>query len=370
MQTNRNKGNWTIIRRFKKDAMQSFKFIFIISFGLIFSCENIQNNEKAITTTESKNTFKVVDNPFYNSAFCEIVSMLDKKIPMDYKRAVFLLEWAYFQGTLDYNAYCSEIAEVSVKLKNFVKGKGVEQYKTSGNFALFEFFTKPNSMNGNKPFTYDFDDFNGQKDYRKTFVIKLLETHKGQCRSLPILYKILAEETKTEAFLAFAPNHLYIKHLGEDNKWVNVELTNGHFASDAYIISSMGISAEAIRNRIYMDALDLRQSIAYCLTDLSMGYQKLYGYDNFVLLCCDKTLEYFPYSMPTLLHKYNTLRSIALDYINKNGREHCAFTDSNYKDFKETQQKIESLGFREMPVEKYEEWVRAVENEKKKQQYN
>lgn len=350
--------------------MRILKLILIIFLGLTISCVNNTNNENTITKTESVDTLKVVDNPYYNSAYCEIVSMLDNKIPLNYKRAVFLLEWAYSQGTLDYNAFCSEIAEISAKLKQFVKEKGVEQYKTSGNFALFEFFTKPNSMNGNKPFTYDFDDFNGQKDYRKTFVTKLLKTHKGQCRSLPVLYKILAEETKTEAFLAFAPNHLYIKHLGEDNKWVNVELTNGHFASDAYIISSMGISAEAIRNRIYMDALDLSQSIAYCLTELSMGYQKLYGYDNFVLLCCNKTLEYFPYSISTLLHKYNTLRSMALDYINKNGREHCAFLDSNYKAFKETQLRIESLGFREMPTEKYEEWVRSVENEKKKQQYN
>jgi hypothetical protein len=331
---------------------------------------NNLTKDLASTTTYAIDSLNVVEDPYYNTAYCEIVSMLDNKIPMDYKRAVFLLEWAYSKGTLDYNTFCVEIAEIAFKLKQFVKEKGIEQYKTSGNFALFEFFTEPNSMNGNKPFTYDFDDFNGQQDYRKTFVTKLLKTHSGQCRSLPILYKILAEETNTEAFLAFAPNHLYIKHLSEDNKWVNVELTNGHFSSDAYIISSMGISSEAIRNRIYMDAMDLRQSIAYCLTDLSMGYQKLYGYDYFVLLCCDKTLEYFPYSMPTLLYKYNTLRSIALDYINKNGSEYCAFLDSNYIGFKETQQKIESLGFREMPVEKYEEWIRSVEIEKKKQQFN
>ena len=350
--------------------MQTFKFTLIISFVLTLSCVNNTNKEKMIADASSRGSNKVVDNQYYSLAYCEIDSMLENKMPMNYKRAIFLLEWSYLQGNLDYGFFCKDITEISLRLKQLIKEKGVEQYKTSGNFALFEFFTKPNSMNGNKPFTYDFDDFNGQIDYRKTFVSKLLETHKGQCRSLPILYKILAEEIKTEAYLAFAPNHLYIKHLGEDNKWVNVELTNGHFASDAYIISSMGISSEAIRNRIYMDALDLRQSIAYCLTELSIGYQKRYGYDNFVLQCCDKTLQYFPHSMPTLLHKYNMLRSVAIDYINKNGKESCDFLDKNYHDFKETQQKIESLGFREMPAEKYEEWVRAVEKEKNKEQYN
>lgn len=346
--------------------MRKFSFLLIVSLDLLLSCENRSNNKVSISTERVNDTAKVVDNYYYNAAYHEINSMLKGETTLSYKRAVFLLEWAYMQGNLDYNTFCSNISEISLKLKQFIKEKGVEQYKTAGNFALFEYLTKPSTLNGNLPYTYDFDDFNGQKDYRKTFVTKLLETHKGQCRSLPILYKILAEEIGAEAYLALAPNHLYIKHLGEDNKWVNVELTNGHFATDAYIISSMGISAESIKNRVYMDALDLKQSVAYCLTELSMGYQKRFGDDNFMLLCCDKTLQYFPNSMPTLLHKYNLLRIAALDYINKNGKHRCAFLDSNYSQFCEVRGRIESLGFREMPADKYQEWVRAVENEKNK----
>ena len=151
--------------------------------------------------------------------------------------------------------FCTEITKHADNLKRFIRQKGIGQYRTAGNYALFEFFTKPNWMNGNKTYTYDFEDFTGREDYTKIFITKLMQTHTGQCRSLPVFYKILADKIGSEAYLAQAPNHLYIKHPGEDNRWVNIELKNGHFASDPYIISSMNISAEAIRNKIYMDAM-------------------------------------------------------------------------------------------------------------------
>lgn len=65
--------------------MRTLKLTLIIFLGLIVACVNNTNNESVIANTENKDTLKVVDNPYYNSAYCEIVSMLDNKIPMDYK---------------------------------------------------------------------------------------------------------------------------------------------------------------------------------------------------------------------------------------------------------------------------------------------
>ncbi len=46
------------------------------------------------------------------------------------------------------------------------------------------------------PFHYNFDDYAGNKDWSNTFVTKLLTSHKGNCHSLPILYKLIAEEMR------------------------------------------------------------------------------------------------------------------------------------------------------------------------------
>lgn len=349
------------------------RFLLIFLLLVLVGCQN--QNEKPFQTQGIKNIPQVslVDtlvtkDEYFNKAYNEIAHMLKGNLPLDFKRAVFLTEWSYLQGNLDYEKYCKDISATVNTLKGFIEERGVGQYKTAGNFALYEYFTRPSKLNGNIPFTYDFNDFTGRKDWRQTFVSKLMDTHKGNCRSLPYYYKILADEMNTEAFLAIAPNHIYIKHLDEDDKWVNVELTNGHFSSDAWMISSSGMSAEAIQNGIYMEALDLKKSVAYCLTELAIGYQRKYGYEEFGLLCCNKTLEYFPKSIHSLMQKHNTMQTIGIRENEKFiGKTPTLEMVARHAEFKKNEALIESLGYRELPPDKYEQWLKSMEQEKTKQ---
>jgi len=135
------------------------------------SKETAENAEiEPIEMEETKefqaDTIQVIDDEYYNLAFQEIKQMLEGEIPTDFKRAVFLVEWAYLNGNLDYGIFSGKISRISKALNQFIQEKGVGRYKTSGNYALFEFFTKPHKMN----------------NYRHVFVSKLMETHKGQCR--------------------------------------------------------------------------------------------------------------------------------------------------------------------------------------------
>jgi hypothetical protein len=316
--------------------------------------------------TFQPDTIKVVEDEYFDLAFQEIKQMLEDKIPMDFKRAVFLVEWAYTSGRLDYTVFCKQISKTANDLREFIVEKGVGQYKTAGNYALFEYFTKPFEMNGYKPFIYDFNDFQGHKDHRNVFVTKLMETHKGQCLSMPMYYKILSEEIGAESYLALGPNHMYIKHLDEQGKWVNIELTNGNFSSDSWMISSLDISAESIRNGVYMKELSMKESIAYCLLQLALAYEHKHGFKKFGLLSSETTLKYFPNCMPALMTKYNVLRKFGLDYIKKNGNKPSAFIENNHKMFKETATKIEELGFREMSPDKYELWLKSMEEQQRK----
>lgn len=354
--------------------MRRIKFCIIIFIITITGCLNDSNRFNKNTEikpieeekTLQKDTIQVIDNKYYNLAFQEINQMLKEDAPMDFKRAVFLVEWSYLQGNIDYEFFCNNISQIGKDLNKFIKEKGISNYKTAGNYALFEFFTKPHKMNNYKPYTYDFSDFYGAENYKNVFVSKLMETHKGQCRSMPMLYKILSDEIGTESYLALAPNHMYIKHLDEQNKWVNIELTNGNFSSDSWMISSMDITAESIRKGVYMKELGNKESIAFCLLELALAHQNKYGFSNFGLLCAETTLKYFPNCMPALMHKANTLRKFGLDYIEKNGKEKSPFIVDNYNKFKETEAKIEELGFREMSPDNYEEWVKSMEKEQQK----
>ncbi len=354
----------------------------LISFIILLTCcqskkketvtvpEQVEPKETIVTKPESKDTL-VTKDKYFNAAYNEIWRMLKDEQTLDFKKAVFLTEWAYKEGQIDYADFSKDITDITKKLQQFIREKGVGHYKTSGNFALYEFFTKPNWMNGNQPFIYDFEDFTGKENWEQTFVTKLIRTHKGQCRSMPFLYKILAEELNAEAYLAVAPNHFYIKHLDEDGKWINIELTNGSLSSDAWLISSTGISAEAIQSGIYMEALDLTESVAYCLTELSHGYVKKHDYDEFAALCCNTTLEYFPKSIHTMMQKNNTLMTLGKRELRAlNGKKPTPAMAARYADFKQNEALIENLGYRELSAEKYEEWLKTIEAEKQKRLMN
>jgi len=188
--------------------------------------------------------------------------MLKGQTPVNFKRAVFITENAYNKGTLNYAAFCSDITKTGSVLKEMIRKKGIQGFRTAGNWAVFTYMSDALPENALKPFTYDFDDFMGDKDWRKMFVTKLVREHKGNCHSLPYYYKILCEEIGASASLALAPNHMYIKHQDEKGQWTNVELTNGGFPRDQWIIKEMAITVEAIKNNTYMAPLNPKGN--YC----------------------------------------------------------------------------------------------------------
>lgn len=301
----------------------------------------------------------------YRDAFDEQLQMLQGQKPLDFKKAVFMSENAYHKGQLNYQTFSSEISEIGQKLKQLIKQRGLEKFNTAGNWAVFTYMTDSLPVNDFKPYTYDFDDFMGDKDFSKMFVTKLMKTKSGNCHSLPIFYKILCEEIGAKAHLALAPNHLYIKHIDENGQWTNLELTNGGFPRDQWIIKEMAISVEAIKNEIYMTPLTQKESIAITMNDLAGEYIFQFGYDAFVLKVVNTALTYFPKCVPLLMIKANYFKHIG-EAENAKQNPDMVFSKKNYELYSEVISKIDALGYKEMPMELYQEWVKSVEKEKAK----
>ena len=243
----------------------------------------------------------------YKQSFMLLDSMLIDASAYSFKKAVFSVENAYLNGKLD-TLYLNRHIKVLTQLaKGLIKNrqllyhqKDIEKVKVYA--ALFSIMTDTipivNSKKGNlvyTPYQYDFDDPFGHVKWENMFVSKLLKTRKGNCHSLPYLYKILAEELDAEAHLALAPNHVYIKHYTHKNGWYNTELTSGVFPHDAWLMASGYVHLNAIKNGVFLKALNNKESIALCLVDLALGYTKQADYDpDFVIQCADKALTVFP----------------------------------------------------------------------------
>lgn len=65
---------------------------------------------------------------FYDSAFREISGMLDGIERLSVKRAVFLQEWAYLDGELDYDEYCSGIDSTAQAIIHFIRANNLQNF--------------------------------------------------------------------------------------------------------------------------------------------------------------------------------------------------------------------------------------------------
>lgn len=322
---------------------------------------------------------------YFRKASEKLNQMLNGAIPMNLKQAIFEIENAYFGGKLDYQKFDKEIQDLITiaKLKAAQDGYNWNNSQTR-NIMLFRVMADtlkvklPSQENyiTSYPMRYDFDDYMGKKDWSKMFISKLLASKSGQCHSLPLLYLILCEETGTKANLAFSPSHTYAKFKDQSGNWHNLELTNGHIVSDAFIIGSGYITAEALKNRIYMEPLTDKQTIAQCLADLAKEYAQKYGYDNFVLQCVDSTLKYDQTNIfaRQIKSDYQTLR---FNYVVNQVRRpkpdilktHFPKIYQLLEERNQTYQFIDASGYQEMPEQVYREWLNSVNKEKEKQEH-
>ena len=303
----------------------------------------------------------------YSNTFSRIKLMLSGKDSLDFKKAVFLTENAYFDNQLDKTVF-DKAVNFNTSICRGIIASGNIQYpekdkeKATAQCAVFVFMTDTipvATKNGtviHAPFTYNFDDFAGQKDWSNMFVSTLMQTKKGNCHSLPFLHKMIMDELGQPCYLSLAPNHIYIKAQNKRVGWYNIELTCGDFPTDAWLTASGYIHTDALRNGIYMDTLSQKQSVCLCLVDLAQGYQAKFGIQDgsFILKCCNTALEHFPKYINAMLLKAETLTALykQTDKDSEQGKK--MFAEMN-----ETYTTIHQLGYRKMPQGMYLNWLKS-----------
>jgi hypothetical protein len=320
----------------------------------------------------------------YKDTYHFLKTSLENNAKTEFSRAVFSVENAYFSGNLDsveFHKSINELVNLAKMLKVGFTTKSDNDDKVNTYAAIFLTMTDTVSaiVNGGKkfyhpPFGYDFEDIFGEIDWSNSFVSKLLTTRKGNCHSLPFLYKIICERLNVPCHLALAPNHLYIKHKAKQGGWYNTELTSATFPIDAWLMASGYITLEAVQNGIYLDTLSEKESIALCVIDLAQGYDHKYP-DNdgkFIIECCDLALKHFPDYINAMMLKAETLLRL-LKQLQKDThytylKEVTKLPDGKAKwdEMNALYGKMLKLGYRQMPEQMYVEWLTSLKTEKEK----
>ncbi|ELV7526175.1 hypothetical protein SL053_002272 [Flavobacterium psychrophilum] len=334
----------------------SKKTIFLILILFSKFCATAQNQEK-----------------LFEQSYALLNSMLVDENNYSFKKAVFSVENAFLNDKLD-TLFCnSQIRLLNNLSKSLIKERFlayVERDKEKVNkwASVFEVMHDTIPINYNdklykyEPFGYDFQDVFGHKTRENLFVSKLLETRKGNCHSLPYLYKILCEELGVDANLALAPNHVYIKHRNIKEGWYNTELTSGIFPIDAWIMASGFVHIDAISNGVYMKALNNRESIAVVMIDLADNYNVKFPNNDgtFILKCCETAIAAYPNFASALILQAETHKKQMKKEQNQDKAKQMLL------DLEKEYAHIHEIGYRNMPEDMYLNWLVSLKTERKK----
>lgn len=313
---------------------------------------------------------------FFYSAKQELNDMLLGKIPLDYERAIFIIEDAYWENRNDYSFYQSILDFHTENILRIISAKTdetqnfkptlleTEEQKRAKydraltNWAIFSYMTDTSLFVGSNktflhlPFKYSTNDPLGTLNWRNTQVFNLLDSKnkKGNCFALVSLFKIFSERLSSEANICTAPGHIYIRHADNKGIYHNVELATRSFPGTGSMEVLTYTTDEATKNGISLRELGLKQSIALCLVYLAKGYEYKFKIkdDDFILKCAELTLQHDSLNLNAMLLKSEVLEQ---RIINKNKTIAQLQTDKQFKEYEKLISHLYKLGYREMPLE-------------------
>ncbi|TXJ24894.1 MAG: hypothetical protein E6Q24_15210 [Chitinophagaceae bacterium] len=318
---------------------------------------------------------------YYRGAFQQLLDLNPDSFSI--AKAVYIVENAFLENKYSFNEFQSRLQLEAKIIQQQLKA---DKLNTNDNTALNYGIQKRFRIGGQyydpkkkatvtiKPFKYDFQDYMGEKDYRQMFVTKMLITGKGQCHSMPLTYLMIAEQLGAKAWLSLAPEHSFIRFLDTKGNLLNFETTSGGLVSTNWLHQSGYINAAALKNRVYLDTLSQKDLYAQCLGDLLQGYLKKFDYDDFAEAMRQRMLQLNPQNLTALMIEANIKRVIAWNQILAAGKPserdlpNYPAAYQAYLAMQAAYDKVDGMGFQEMPPEAYQKWLKSIEQEKKKQE--
>ena len=318
----------------------------------------------------------------YQDAYAEFMAMDPDHFSIT--KAVYLTERAFEPSLPPYEIVEAEVKKLAEMVRRILKMEGLSDSNNIAiNYAIQKLYSQSNiyydpvtQKNYNiPPFRYDFNDFMGEKNWRKMFVSKLIHTGTGQCHSLPLLFLCIAEQLHARAWLSLTPNHSFIQYFDENGRRYNFETTSGNLVTQSWLIHSSYANATALKNKTWLDTLSSRQLYAQCLGDLLNGYLISAGqFDDLAGEINQKILSIDSVNLTGLVIQFRRHISLrrelekAAHYPPEKDFPQYPALYAQHQLVKLCTQKIQRTGFQQMPEAAYQKWLKSLEFEKQRQQ--
>jgi len=205
-------------------------------------------------------------------------------------------------STVDIERYLHTLDTMAANIQYMVGPREGDMVR----FAMTKMYQfDPGEWNGNRVFSYDLDDPMGEQPGAR-LLTTYLDTHKGNCVSMPTLFLALMERVDpTVPFHGVAaPFHLFCRLRGRQGGEIwNIEATNGgNGMRDIWAIEQFQIKQVSIDSGVYMRDLTKKEYVAQLIGILLSKYRHAGKYDK-ALRYAELALELNPRSLAGLVQK-------------------------------------------------------------------
>ncbi|NKI97794.1 transglutaminase family protein [Rhizobacter sp. SG703] len=238
--------------------------------------------------------------------------------------------------------------------------------------ALKKYLYVAGPWNGNRPFQYDLDDPLGKNLHNK-LLSSYLDTHKGNCVSMPSLFVVLGQRIGLNVTLATVPRHIFVKYRDEGGWIYNIETTSGGgFARDAWLRQLYEMTDLSLRTGIYMRPLSKKEA-AIVMVDTLLEFYEANGVLQARVDLALLSLRHAPRHVTGMLHlaaTYGWMAEVSyrLDYNSPDPRmplkERLKYLELN-RQAMEWDQRAQSLGWQPSSPEAEAAYLRRVEDARK-----
>ena len=336
----------------------------------------------------SKSTNATADLNAYKNAYSKIKDMLAGKAPMSLKDAYYYTETAFGGAYISKSDYDNTIKQSADFIKKWLTQNNYPLTQSNLQVGIQKFMSEPlvikdkildgkqsNKKIVHQPFKYDYTDYQGQQDFRNSFLTKCFATGTGQCASMPLVHLALAQQLGISSYLAFAPFHSYIKFKDGNGQISNYEPTSNWALPDKWYQENLFISPKAKQTGIYLSPLSNKQMVANALVDMVINYvNKTSQIDtSFTNLCLSEAQKHFPKNNNIYIHLVNShiLNYQLLNSMKQNNIPDISKippnsdTNTIYQKLLTNEYLIQSLGYQDLPQNVYDQLLQQQNNHAK-----
>lgn len=270
--------------------------------------------------------------------------------------------------SIDVDAGLRQIDEMAVQVRSMLHGP---QSSSTRLQVLQAYIYEKGPWNSYQPFSYDLKDPLGN-NIRNKLLPNYIESKKGNCVTMPLLFVILGQRFGLDVSISTAPFHLFVKYTDpETGSTFNLEATSGAKpARDMWIRQQIPMTDDAIANGLYMQKLSKREAAAVMATTLAEYFAQKQQHEKVIALS-DVILKYYPKEVGSMLRKGSAYGRLAkAHFVSKYPQPNLIPPEEmDYFVYLEQQNRLwftkaESLGWRESGRDQEAQYIQTINRAK------